>query len=243
MHMSASLRPLRQSKVPRAARAAARSIKRAGLNPEQMQHWAEQNVITLLNLKPNGVTKRITGIVEACAEAIRLTERISHFSVQGTESSRALKDQRHHVLVDLNARLARYKWNPVVRNCPSANSYFHIAFEAGPNPILAEEQPYDKRHDFNTPEGAAFFEHKAAQWIVQNIAAIHRVRCCRRPSCGKWFFGKTDHQKYCGDTCRKRDASHGESFKKKRAAYMKEYRKVQAERDEKAKQLAKGKDK
>jgi hypothetical protein len=233
------MRPLQTSKAPSAAEAAKRSMKRAGATPKTATKWADKCVIQLLNLAPNSVTKRITGLVETFREAIQLTERITHFSVQGTEDDIALREERHRILAILNARLSKYKWNPVVRNSVSINSYFEVSFEAGPNPVLAKPRKYTDRIDFNTKDGAAFFEHRAVQWIVRNISAVHRIRRCYRLECRKWFFAVTEHQKYCGDNCRKGDASHGESFKENRRLYMKKYRSVEAERDESAKRLAK----
>ena len=243
MHMTGTKRPLRKSKAPTAAEAAKRSIERAGTTPKTMSSLADKVVIQLLNLKSNRVTERITRIVELCSTAIQLTERISRFSIQGTGIDVALKEERYKILVDLNTRLSKYKWNPVVRNSVTINSYFQITFEAGPNPALVKPRPYGERPDFNTPSGAAFFENRAVQWIVQNVGAVHRIRRCHRSQCRKWFFAITDHQKYCGDSCRKRDAAQGESFKEKRRVYMKKYRSEEAARDARAERLAKGKSK
>ena len=66
-----------------------------------MSSLADKVVIQLLNLKSNRVTERITRIVELCSTAIQLTERISHFSIQGTGSDVALKEERYKILVDL----------------------------------------------------------------------------------------------------------------------------------------------
>ncbi len=240
VHMAIKTSTLRKSKAPTAAEAAKRSIEQSGTTPVTMSRLADKYVIQLLNQKPNPVTKRLTGIVELCSAAIHLTERISHFSIQGTESDVALREERYGILMELNASLSQYEWNPVVRNSVTINSYFHIGFEAGPNPVLVKPRPFGERIDINTPSGAAFFENRAVQWIVQNIGAVHRIRRCHRSECRKWFFGLTDHQKYCGVACRKRDAAQGESFKETRRLYMKKYRKDQAERDAQAKRLAKG---
>ena len=241
--MEITVRPLHKSKAPTAAEAAKLSIERAGTTPKTMSRLADKVVIALLNLKPNRVTKRVTRIVELCSAAIQLTERLSHFSIRGTESDVELREERYRILVDLNTRLSKYKWTPVVRNSVTINSYFHIAFEAGPNPVLVKPRPYGERIDFNTPSGAAFFENRAVQWIVQNIGAVHRIRRCHRSQCRKWFFAVTDHQKYCGDSCRKQDAAQGDSFKEKRRLYMKKYRSDESEREARAKRLAKGKSK
>jgi len=237
--MDTTTRPLRKSKAPTAAEAAKRTIERAGTTPKTMSKLADKIVIALLNLKPNRVTKRVTRIVELCSTAINLTEQISHFSIQGTGSDVALKEERYRILVDLNARLSKYKWTPVVRNSVTINSYFQITFEAGPNPALVKPRPFGERVDFNTPSGAAFFENRAVQWIVQNVGAVHRIRRCHRSQCRKWFFAVTDHQKYCGASCRKRDAAQGDDFKEKRRVYMKTvYRPKEKERDAQEKRIA-----
>jgi hypothetical protein len=237
------MRRLQKPKAPTAAQVVKQAIERAGTTPQTMSSLADKFVIQVLNLKPNPVTERVTGIIELCSTAIHLTERITQFSVKGTESDVALREERYTILVDLNARLSKYEWNPVVRNSVTVNSYFHINFEAGPNSVLVEPRRFGEFIDFNSPSGAAFFENRAVQWIVQNIGAVHRIRRCHHPQCRKWFFAMTEHQKYCGDSCRKRDAAQGESFKETRRLYMKKYRKDQAERDAQAKRLAKGKSK
>jgi len=243
LHMNTTSRQLQKSKAPTAAEAAKRSIERAGTTPKTMSSLADKVVIRLLNMKPNSVTKHVTQIVELCSTAIQLTERICHFSIQGTGSDVALREERYRILVDLNARLSKYKWTPVVRNSVTINSYFQITFEAGPNPVLVKPRPYGERIDFNTPSGAAFFENRAVQWIVQNVGTVHRIRRCHRSQCRKWFFAVTDHQKYCGDSCRKRDAAQGDDFKEKRRLYMRKYRDDESEREARVKRLAKGKNK
>jgi len=238
-------RPLQKSKAPTAAQVAKRSIALAGTQTKTIASLADRYLISLLNMKPNGVTKRVTRIMELCRAATQLTEQISHFSIQGTAHNVALKEERHKILLDLNTYLSKYKWTPVVRNSVSVDSYFQITFEAGPNPVVEERpNPVLARIDFNTPEGAAFFENRAMQWIVRNIGKVHRVRRCHRLQCGKWFFAVTDHQKYCDTPCRKRDAEQGEDFKEKRATYMREtYRPGEKERDARSKRLAKGRGK
>jgi hypothetical protein len=107
----------------------------------------------------------------------------------------------------------------------------------------APERYLDVQYFFVVTNESAASESQATAWLMDHIDAVPRIRRCRRLQCRNWFFAVTDHQKYCGDTCRKRDASRGESFKKKRREYMKKYRRDEAERDQKAKRLAKGKGK
>ena len=78
----------------------------------------------------------------------------------------------------------------------------------------------------------------AVQWVVQHIDAVQKVRRCRVAKCRKWYYAKTDHQKYCGSACRQKDAAQGDDFKEKRRVYMKKYRSEEAERDARAKRLA-----
>jgi hypothetical protein len=61
---------------------------------------------------------------------------------------------------------------------------------------------------------------------------INRLRKCRE--CGKWFYAKTDHNTSCSDNCRNKYASHADEFKRKRAAYQREYRARQREREKRS---------
>ncbi|MHB2007654.1 MAG: hypothetical protein ACYCOX_06350 [Acidobacteriaceae bacterium] len=189
-----------------------------------------------MNSKPAPVTKRVTRLIELCRDAIHLTERITQFPAHRTPEEVALRNERHAVSVELNSRLSKYRWSPVVLNSMTVNSYFHIHFVAGPNPVLTED-------DRNAPSSTASLEHTAVEWIVGNIGAVHRIRRCHRSQCRKWFFAVRDHQKYCGHNCRQADNAQGESFKEKRRTYMSDYRKKESGREARAKQLAGGKSK
>ena len=57
-------------------------------------------------------------------------------------------------------------------------------------------------------------ETTAVAFLIENLALVHRVRRC--VECQRWFLRITEHQKYCGDNCRKRHAAHGEEFLEKR---------------------------
>jgi hypothetical protein len=234
--MKGTTRKLRIPKEPNAAEVADYYIRRMGTTSKEMERQADREVIALLNSKPDPVTKRVTRLVELCRDAIQLTERITQSPAHRTSEEVALRNERHAVSVELNSRLSKYRWSPVILNSMTVDSYFHIHFVAGPNPVLAE-------NDLNTPSSAAFLEHKAVEWIVGNIGAVHRIRRCHFPRCRKWFFAKTDHQKYCGDNCRQRDASQGESFKEKRRIYMRKYRRDEAASIERSKQFVRGESK
>lgn len=207
------MRQLRTSEVPSAAEVAKLCVAQSGLSPSRMSKWADQNVIRLLNLESNSVTKRVAEVVEMCRRVGDLTERIR---LSSASTVKALFIERNEVLTDLNARLAKFKWHPVVRAYMGADTHFSVSYE------------------FTAASDGAAFENRAIQWVMDHIDAVHRIRRCRRLQCQKWFFAVTDHQKYCGDSCRKRDAAQGESFKKKRRLYMRRYRKDEKVRESRA---------
>ena len=194
-----------------------------------MSKWAELNIIGLLNGKPSGATERVSWIVEACQQIIQLHEsmRLSHASHSSAPAldNHVLLADTGRILKELNARLAKYKCLPVVSYFASPDTCFYVQYMF----LAASENA--------APECVAI------SWVMRYIHAVHRIRRCRRPECRKWFFAVTDHQKYCGDNCRKREAQQGLDFKRKRADYMKKYRSEEAERNERAKRLVKGKSK
>jgi hypothetical protein len=181
-------------------------------------------VVASLNSKPNERTERVIGLIESCH---RISQMIEAIKTSGGGSSSEQNAQVSSAVVDLNRRLGKYKWHPYVSGSMSAESHFRIHYS-----IVSVA--------FDQEVG---IEHFAVQWIVENVDAVHKIRRCRVQKCRKWFYAKTDHQKYCGETCRKKDASQGESFKEHRRVYMKRYRKEEAARDARAMRLAKGKTK
>jgi hypothetical protein len=158
-------------------------------------------------------------------------------SIKASSSPNDLqRAELHNALNDINTRLRTYQWLPCVSGSMGAASHFKVHY--------AIEGKMGKRNDAElVNDTELLLEHYAIRWIVGHIDAVHRIRRCHFPKCCKWFFAKTDHQKYCGDNCRQRDASQGESFREKRRIYMKKYRREEAERDARAKQLARGKSK
>jgi hypothetical protein len=49
---------------------------------------------------------------------------------------------------------------------------------------------------------------------------LQRIMSCE---CGRWFFGKFTHQRFCSTRCRKRHHEHSEAFRAARRAYMRRY--------------------
>jgi hypothetical protein len=222
--MNVTARPLQQSKTLSAAETAKRTIVQSGLSPSAMSRWADQNLIRLLNGKPSSVTERVTWVVEACQRVIQLDQAIKLASGLGPDW-KALDAELNEIMEELYARVSKYRCVPRVRYIAEPDTCFDVSFE-----FLAAS------------EGAKP-ECVAIAWLMDHIHAVHRIRRCRHAECRKWFFAVTDHQKYCGDRCRKRDAAHGETFKEKRRVYMRKYRSDEAERDARSKRLAKGKSK
>jgi hypothetical protein len=79
----------------------------------------------------------------------------------------------------------------------------------------------------------------AVAFLIENLALVHRIRRCLE--CRRWFFAITEHQKYCGDNCRKRHAARGDEFLEKRRTYMRDYRQRQKAADMPSTKLARGK--
>lgn len=215
--MNVTSRQLRKSKTLSASEAAKRTIKDAGLSPRAMSKWAELNVIRLLNQKSNSVTKRITWIVEGCQRVIQLDQAMKLSPGLGSDRE-ALDAEIGEIMEELYARVSKFRCVPRVMYCAAPDQCFEVQY-----------------HFVVTKENAS--EGKAMGWLMDHVDTVYRIRRCRRQECRQWFFAVTDHQKYCGDTCRKRDARQGESFKEKRRKYMKKYRSGDAERENRAKQL------
>ncbi len=203
----------REVKVPRLRHQAAREAL-----------WSEDKpyVVRLLNMETNSFTKRLVEIVEACRRAKQLNTALKSSSAA---ESKAQRGELRKVMTDLNTRLSNYKWHPTLTAYTGTDFHLHL------------------RYGFSASSHSAEEENRAVQWLMRHIEDIDRVRQCHRPQCCKWIFAKPERKKYCGANCRKRDAENGEDFKEKRRLYMQKYRKEEAERDARAKRLAKGKSK
>ena len=182
----------------------------------------EGGVIRLLNMERSPGAKRVAELVEAFRRATELLEAIRGSSVSDSKQHAAVCN----ALSEINSRIAQFRWMPAILGFNEAESHFKVRYLM----IVGMND-----------DGAKAYEQFAIQWIVDHVDAVHRIRHCYFPQCRKWFFAKTDHQKYCGDNCRQRDAAQGESFKEKRRLYMKKYRREEAATDKRAKQFVRGK--
>jgi hypothetical protein len=186
-----------------------------------------QHVVELLNSSRNSASERVRWAVEAFHQIIRLNESIRLPSGFGP-GERALIAEAAEISKELNARLSRFKQVPVVLYFPSGNPCFKVQNQFVVSKEMAKE---------TVSEGLALM------WLLDHIDTVYLIRRCHRQQCRKWFFAVTEHQKYCSENCRKRDAQQGPEFKRKRAQYMKKYRSEEAERNARAKRLARGKSK
>ena len=55
---------------------------------------------------------------------------------------------------------------------------------------------------------------------LAKIGLLGRVMSC---GCGRWFFAKFAHQRFCSPRCRKKNHESSEEFKAARRAYMRQY--------------------
>jgi hypothetical protein len=114
----------------------------------------------------------------------------------------------------------RYRWSPTLRG---AN--FH---------------GLTQRVTWREGAGNKSWENLAV-WLLMGLATrgssglsgsyILRFRQCDH--CSKWFYGMTNHQRYCGINCRQKSHASSTEFREKRARYMREkYRPQQKELDQ-----------
>ena len=107
--------------------------------------------------------------------------------------------QRERLIGELNSLSQRYKWSPAYRASDKGLSLFW---------------------HFPDPEN---WEDLAVWWIRQLVEnhTIHRLRRCSQCQ-ARWFYAATEHQRFCGEKCRKKHASESPLFKEKRRRYMAE---------------------
>lgn len=199
---------------------ASQAIKRSGMTTSSMVASSEAHLVGLLNSPRGPIVKRVTEVIDALK---RLNELANLINFGALSADRSEVQELGEVAADLNGRLSKFRWYPVVRAVMGCGSNFDIRYEA-----ICE-----------TKEDA--LESVAVRWSLENVDAIHRVRQCQRDTCRRWFFGKTDHQKFCSDLCRKNSFETGAEFKEGRRLYMREYRRKERQKDQLAKRIVKGK--
>jgi len=124
-------------------------------------------------------------------------------------SSRKSRKKMDSLLCKLNSLSERYQWSPSYNLSDTGLS-------------LSWRLPAPGR-----------WEDRAV-WCIRRLVenrTIHRLRPCSQ--CQSWFYGRTDHQRFCGETCRRKDASKSPVFKEKRRRYMAEVYRPRQKREEK----------
>ena len=129
--------------------------------------------------------------------------------------SQALYDELLQLHADLKKMLRRYKC------APTANLF-----------CIRMLYPMDYG-----PSREREWENWCVEGIVQfyDAGLLSLFRRCRQ--CQVWFFSLSEHKKYCSERCRQKFASTSSEFKMKNRVYMRKYRKDEAERDKRAKEL------
>jgi hypothetical protein len=197
------------------AAALTRHIRLSGLKPSEMARWANLNLIEWLNKANKAQSasiQRVTEIIDLAHQANRIIDELGQIST--SEEHGLCFDRLHPVLSKLNAVVRRYECRAVIRLYGS--SLWREYLFSGCSK--------DRR------------ETVAVAFLIENLASVHCIRRCLE--CRQWLFAATEHQKYCGDDCRKRHAARGEEFLEKRRKYMREYRRREQGREIRAKQMA-----
>ena len=212
--MKSLSRQLRQ-KPPSIGERAKRHITLSGLKPRDMVRWANLNLIDWLNHSRSGSVRRVLEIIGLAQQAYRIAEEARQASTD--EQYRSCLFRLNPVLSKLNAVLFRYDCKAKIHFYHASVSRYYLFFAGrGRDPEVI-----------------------AVAFLIENLAVVHRVRRC--VECQRWFFAVTEHQKYCGNNCRKRHAARGEEFLEKRRTYMRDYRQKQKADAMRAKKLARGK--
>lgn len=203
--MKATARPLRNLKARRLPASAKRDALKFG----------GQHIVDLLNRPSDrdGATERVAWLVEAVHRVFELNESILFPSGFGPGKGAQMAEAAR-ICAEMSERLSKFKYSVAVLNLPMQGGGLRAHYQ------------------LDLPPKKVGLEALAATWITSHLDTVHLIRRCRQ--CPKWFFAVTDHQKYCSTACRKRDASQGESFKEKRARYMRETYRPRVKREEAA---------
>lgn len=136
-------------------------------------------------------------------ELLEMTQRAEMLDTQNHAK------ERDAVLDQINQKLCRYRWSPQLQKAgglPGLNLAFefHAALEEG-------------------------YENSCVWWIAELVRQRNVLRLRRCAECQRWFWAVRDHQRHCGENCRKKHATHSPVFKEKRRLYMVKYRRDEKE--------------
>lgn len=93
------------------------------------------------------------------------------------------------------------------------------------------------------PTSVVFYINHGREWVfddgavagrrpaLESVAVHNAIELARRGllerivpcDCGRWFFARFVHQRFCSTRCRKRHHARSETFKSARREYMRRY--------------------
>ena len=184
-----------------------------------------QRLVEWLNNKPEEKTERLRTLWQAIQDLpgkikaaldfpARKRRRKSVFEKAKLPGAKAVADSivKEEALAEahegVNGILAQYRLTPFV--IPSPNS-------------SAQERP---QIIWNKTEGESLSEALMLQTLLKlwQQGLLARVRRCKRPECGRWFFARFKHQLFDSTPCQQQFYSSDPAFKKKRRESLRQTR-------------------
>ena len=178
-----------------------------------MVKWANLNLVDWLNQAKSAGVRRVLDIIALAQQASRIAEEARQASTD--EQYFSCKFRESPIVSKLNAALFRY-------DCKAKILFYDASLH---RQYLFSGRVRDQS------------EARAVAFLIENLTLVHRVRRC--VECQRWLFAVTEHQKYCGDNCRKRHAARGADFLAQRRLYMRNYRQGQKAAEMRARKLVK----
>jgi hypothetical protein len=202
--------------------------RRAGLNPktasygEQLAEWLNASTSTAGH-------RRVCGIIDAIADVTESVTDDRYWLTSGVVGDRRFSGgipnkavtgdgEYTRRMLRLNKKLRPYRFSPC----------FHFPLQHGLFGSWEQLGKRGRRRQFHLSE------YDAVQWLyeIATDSELERLRECRC-GCGFWFFTKRFDQLFYQNH---RENHHKKSpeFKKKRAAYMRNYNRREKERSDEA---------
>lgn len=133
------------------------------------------------------------------SDVLRLLQRLAEIQ---RKSENTVGRKAKSLCKQVNQLLSRHKWSPGV--APDLDVF--IEFPQFPS---RTKQIYTD----------------VSIWLLLGAlpsGEVSRFRSCHQ--CQTWFCGRTEHQRFCRDACRKKYASQSAEYRQKRRMYMRRYR-------------------
>jgi len=138
--------------------------------------------------------------------------------------TREMNQEYRDCLTELHSRLQRYHWRFVV-------------WDGGYQWLRRFMAPRNKGKGRNE-QTEAYLVDQFVRLVPERLfseapSQLFYFRKCR--DCSRWFYAVTEHQRFCGQACRRHYAAQSPGFKEKRRIYMREqYRPQQKEQQERS---------